>query len=83
MLHNDAYLLQCNMHLLLNKGKLLITKLHIGFTEMQSQMMEVFELRVLLWFSESKEDELILNQTYKQIIKTSVSKKLLWALFEV
>lgn len=83
MLHNDAYLLLFNMHLLLNKGKLLISKLHIGFTEMQSQMMEVFELRVLLWFSESKEDELILNQTYKQIIKTSVSKKLLWALFEV
>lgn len=71
------------MHLLLNKGKLLISKLHIGFTATQSQMMEVFELRVLLWFSESKEDELILNQTYKQIIKTSVSKKLLWALFEV
>lgn len=83
MLHNDAYLLLFNMHLLLNKGKLLITKLHIGFTEMQSQMTEVFELRVLLWFSESEEDELILNQTYKQIIKTSVSKKLLWALFEV
>lgn len=83
MLHNDAYLLLFNMHLLLNKGKLLITKLHIGFAEMQSQMTEVFELRVLLWFSESEEDELILNQTYKQIIKTSVSKKLLWALFEV